>query len=89
MNDPGFLKIAVRQFSIPFIDSGHQTKDTLTDLQALIIGITRDELSARLLLTGNLRYSGYKSMGLPDVYSENNDHYAQFESAGYDYFRDL
>ena len=56
--DPGFLNIRVRAFSIPFIDVQHQPDGTLTDLQAMIIGVTRDEIDARQLLTGDFRYSG-------------------------------
>ena len=87
--DPNFLKVRVRAFAIPFVDPAHQPKDTLTDLQALIIGLTRDELDARLLLTGDLRYSGYKSLGLPAVTRGSNDHYAQFDALALDFNRDL
>jgi hypothetical protein len=87
--DSNFLSVRVRAFAIPFIDSQHQASDTLNDLQALIIGITRDELDARLLLTGDLRYSGYKSLGLPAVSRANNDHYAQFDAKGLDFNSDL
>ncbi len=89
ITDPGFLKVRVRGFAIPFIDIDHRKVDTLTDFQTLIIGVTRDELDARLILTGNLRYSGYTSLSLPAVSRENNDHYAQFEARDLDFERDL
>lgn len=87
--ESNFLKVRVRNFSLPFIDKDFRPKDTLTDLQALIIGITRDELDARLLLTGDLRYSGYSNLGLEPVSRANNNHYAQFESGNFDFKRDL
>lgn len=86
---PGFLKVRVRGFSIPFIEKAHRPSDTLTDLQTLIIGVVRDQLDARLLLTGNLSYRGYDSLGLPAVSRENNDHFAQFEERDLDFERDL
>lgn len=90
-NDSDFYTVRVRAFAIPFIDPDpvHRPKDTLTDLQALIIGVTRDELDARLLLTGNLRYSGYQSLGLPAPSRANNDHYVQFEAQQKDFITDL
>jgi len=88
-SDPNFLSVRVRAFAIPFIDSQHQAADTLNDLQALIIGLTRDGLDARLLLTGDIRYSGYKSLGLPPVSRSDNDHYAAFENQGLDFNSDL
>ncbi len=86
---PGFLKVRVRGFSIPFIEKAHRPTDALTDLQALIIGVVRDELDARLLLTGNFSYRGYDSLGLASVSRESNDHYVQFEERDLDFDRDL
>lgn len=86
---PNFLNVRMRNFSIPYIDKSKRPVDTLTDLQTLIIGVTRDELDARLILTGNLRYSGYSGLGLPAVSRANNDHFAQFEARAMDFNRDL
>lgn len=86
---PNFLNVRMRNFTIPYIDKSKRPVDTFTDLQALIIGITRDDLDARLILTGDLRYSGYSNLGLPAVTRSSNDHYAQFESRAYDFGRDL
>jgi hypothetical protein len=86
---PNFLSVRVRNFSIGFIDKDHRPSDTLTDLQALIIGVVRDEIDARQLLTGDLRYSGYDMAGLPPVSRGDNDHYAQFEARNLDFNRDL
>lgn len=85
---PNFLNVRVRNFSIPFIDKTKRPNDGLNDLQALIVGVVKDELDARLILTGDFRYSGY-DRGLPKVSRENNDHFAAFEAQAMDFNRDL
>lgn len=89
LENKNFLNIRVKNFAAPFTNKEFSNLEPLNDLQALIIGITRDELDARLILTGNLRYSGYRQLGLPPVERSNNDHYLSFDSAGYDFDRDL
>lgn len=87
--DPNFLRIRIRNFAAPFSNKDFSPFEPLNDLQALIIGVTRDELDARLLLTGNLRYSGYSYLGLPAVSMANNDHYTAFEQGNFDFNTDL
>ena len=87
--DKNFLNIRMRNFAAPFSNKEFSPQEPFNDLQALIIGITRDEMDARLLLTGDIRYSGYRSLRLPAVSRANNDHYTQFDAGGYDLATDL
>lgn len=89
MKEDGFLHVRIRNFAAPFSSKDYSTLEPLNDLQALIIGITRDDLDARLILTGDIRYSGDEKFSLPDVSMKNNDHYAYFESAGLSFSSDL
>jgi hypothetical protein len=89
MNEQNFLKVRIRNFSLPFINKDKRPKDTLTDLQALIIGVTRDELDARTILTGDIAYVGYPNLGLPASSRKDNDHYMEFENRDLDFEKDL
>ena len=87
--DPNFLQTRVRNFAAPFTNLNYSPNEPLNDLQALIIGITRDQLDARLLLTGNIRYVGSPRAGLPPPSLANNEHYLRFEQAGMSFLTDL
>jgi hypothetical protein len=88
-NDRKFLQIRVRNFAAPFSGQSYSTTEPFNDLQALIIGIVRDGLDARLLLTGNFRYEGRSGLGLPASSLANNDHYLAFDNAMLSYDQDL
>jgi hypothetical protein len=57
--------------------------EPFNDFQALVMGIIRDNLDSRLLLSGNFRYQG-KSPDLPLVSRLNNLHFSAFEERGMD-----
>lgn len=87
--DDNFLSVRVKTFAAPFSSKDLSPIEPFNDLQALIIGVVRDELDARTLLTGDIRYQGYKSTGLPAPSLANNDHYLQFDAKNYNYATDL
>ncbi|OQW52130.1 MAG: hypothetical protein A4S09_08960 [Proteobacteria bacterium SG_bin7] len=89
MAEDGFLQVRIRNFAAPFSSKDYSTLEPLNDLQALIIGIIRDDLDARLILTGDIRYSGTEKYGLPEISMKNNDHYVAFESANLSFSSDL
>lgn len=80
--EDNFLEVRVRNFAAPFSSKDSSPLEPLNDLQALIIGVVRDEIDARQIVSGNIRYAGAAALGLPPVSRSNNDHYAAFESAG-------
>lgn len=84
-----FLEVRVRNFASPFSSKDFVTTEPFNDLQALIVGVVRDELDARLILTGNFRYSARKETNLPAVSTSNNDHYLRFEDGMFSYLTDL
>ncbi len=87
--DHHFYSVRVRNFAAPMTNKAEDPSEPFNDMQAMIIGVTRDELDARLLLTGNFRYQGYSNLGLPAVSRANNDHYQAFDDQGYDYWANL
>ena len=86
-DDPNFLQIRMLNFAAPFTTGSPRVP--FDDLQALIIGITRDELDARLILTGDIRYQGYSNLGLPRPSLQNNDHYRAFAENQHSFLNDL
>ena len=89
MTDPRFYAVRVRNFSAPIGTLDGNPQDGFNDLQAMFIGVIRDDIDARQLLTGDFRYEGYSDLGLPVVSKSDNAHFAQFEARRLDYFRNL
>jgi hypothetical protein len=87
--DPWFYAVRVRGFATPFSNVDLSRAEPLNDLQALFIGIVRDQLDARALLTGDIRFQGYASTGLTRVSPSDNLHDSEFEDRDLDFIRDL
>jgi len=54
----GFLNLTVRQFAAPMSNRAESPRVPLNDFIAMFIGVARDGLDARTLLTGNFLYIG-------------------------------
>lgn len=87
--EKGFLSVRVKNFSSPFTNKDYSYLEPFNDLQALIIGLTRDGADARELLTGDLRYQAHPRHYLPAVSRSENLHYSQFEALQLDLQNDL
>lgn len=74
-DEPQFLNIRARNLAAPMTSKDFLPSEPLNDMQTLIIGVIRDQLDARLLLTGNLRFQGARNFSLPPVSMENNEHF--------------
>ena len=88
VRDKNFLQTRLRNFAAPLSSKTLSNLEPFNDLQALIIGVTRDELDARLILTGDIRYSA-DGAGLPAVSRSDNLHYEQLDQQGFEYSRVL
>lgn len=89
VSDKRFYALRVRGMAAPWTNKEADPNETFNDVQAMLIGVVRDELDARLLLTGNFKYQGYTSLGLATASRANNAHYSQFEERGLDYWANL
>jgi hypothetical protein len=89
MADRRFYSVRMRGFATPYSNKALSPVGEFDDLQALFIGITRDNLDARTLLTGDFRYQGYPELGLPPVSLADNRHYTEFDANGFDPWKDL
>ncbi len=86
--ESSFYNTVVRDFAARMSTRDETINEPLNDFIATFIGVTRDELDARLLLTGNLFYMGDEEAPvarnmIADVLGSNN-HYRQLETDNYD-----
>jgi hypothetical protein len=79
----------MRNFATQYANNDSSPIGDFNDLIALFIGITRDNLDARDLLTADYRYEAYPDLGLPPVSLADNLHYQAFDDKGLDPWRDL
>jgi hypothetical protein len=77
-----FYQSTLKNLSAPMSDREKSAFTPLNDFQAMFIGITRDDLDARLLLSGDFRYEIAPGTGIPPFSISNNDHYRQAEDMG-------
>jgi hypothetical protein len=78
-DDTNFYGTIVRDFAAVMSNRAETPITDLDDFQSMIIGVTRDDADARTLLTGNFRYQGDPSLGLPDPTTSDNSHYQQMD----------
>jgi hypothetical protein len=81
--DKNFYNITLRNWAAPWSVKDGAPDAPFDDMQATAVGIVRDELDGRLLLTGRVAYRG-RASGLPAVSAVNNDHYSAIETQGLD-----
>ncbi len=77
---PGFLNTTVKNMALKMSNRDQTIRAPLNDFAATFIGVTRDQLNAKLLLTGDFYYAADPKMAdVPqdfkkDIY-ETNNHY--------------
>ena len=84
--DPDFYNTTVKTMALEMSTRNETLTTPLNDMVATIIGITRDKLDARQMLTGNFYYRGPASVTVKSPEQElqyyfllSNDHYADLE----------
>lgn len=79
-NDWGFFHITVRDWAAVMSNRSELPIVPLNDFLAMAIGVVRDRMDARSLLTGNFRYQANRGLRLVEPHFSNNDHYLALES---------
>lgn len=82
-DDKNFYKVTLRNWASPWSLKDGNPAAPFDDMQALAIGVVRDELDGRLILTGKFRYVSTQN-GLPAESHLNNDHYQAIDDRGVD-----
>ncbi|MDY6828062.1 MAG: hypothetical protein SV583_01680 [Pseudomonadota bacterium] len=83
LDHPAFYAVTVKNWATPWTNQEQTAFAPLNDYSATVIGMVRDGLDFRGLLSENIIYVGETS-GLPAYSATDNDHYAALEASGED-----
>jgi len=73
VHDDGFINIIIRQVATPMNTAAEDPLAVFSDFTATFMGIVRDDLDGRMLLTGNFIYRANPMLeikGVPDLHSD-------------------
>jgi len=84
--DPNFYRLTVKQWATRLSNKDESPFPALNDFSAMVVGVTRDDKDARLLLTGDFAYEGSATVKRE---VGNNLHYERLEANRTDLKADL
>ena len=84
MDHPDFYRTTLKNFATPWTNRDFDIFAPLNDYTATVIGIVRDDVDVREILTGSTIYVGDGSNGEPPWSPTDNEHYEALERAGAD-----
>ncbi|MEM7096990.1 MAG: hypothetical protein AAF541_01935 [Pseudomonadota bacterium] len=85
---PEFYNITLKNFAAPWTNRDFSVFVPLDDYIAMVIGIVRDDVDFRQLLSGDILYTG-SGTGIPAYSADNNAHYEALEQQGVDLHANL
>lgn len=88
-SDPRFLNVTVRDFAAKMSNRDQTVNVPLNDFIATIIGVVRDNINAKELLTSDITYIGNPALApvptsVSDDILRSNNHYLALEEGRYD-----
>ena len=84
MKNPAFYNVTLKNMITPWTNEEQTVFAALNDYTATVIGIVRDDLDFRLILSDDIIYVGDDALGLPAYSNSNNAHYEAMEQNGVD-----
>ena len=84
MDNPAFYGVTIKNWVTPWTNEDADVFAPLNDYTATVIGITRDDIDFRQILSGDILYVGDNSLNLPAYNSNNNQHYQALEDQDID-----
>jgi len=81
MNNPSFYNVTLKNYVAPWTNEAQSLFVPLNDYTATVIGIIRDDVDFRQVLSGDIIYTGNVS-GVPAYSNSNNNHYVALEQLG-------
>jgi hypothetical protein len=84
MNNPAFYSVTLKHWIAPWTNEDSDVFTPLNDYTATVIGITRDEVDFRQILSGDILYIGNASAGVPAYSINSNVHYQALEDQSAD-----
>ncbi len=81
MENPAFYNVTLKNFVAPWTNEAQSVFVPLNDYTATVIGMIRDDIDFREVLSGNIIYTGNVN-GLPGYSNTDNNHYEALEQLG-------
>lgn len=78
--DANFYTVTLKNFATPWTNRDFDQFAPLNDYTATVIGMVRDDVDFRQVLSADVLYVGRDSLGLPAYSTNNNNHYVAMES---------
>lgn len=79
MSNPSFYNVTLKNWVTPWTNEEADVFSPLNDYTATVIGIARDDIDFRQILSGNILYIGDDALQAPSYNINNNDHYQTLE----------
>lgn len=79
MLDPAFYNVTLKNFAAPWTNEEQTVFTPLNDYTATVIGMIRDDIDFREVLSGDILYTGKNS---PAYNNSDNEHYLALENLG-------
>ncbi len=83
MQHPDFYRTTLKNFATPWTNRDQDVFAALNDYSATVIGMARDDVDFREILSGNILYLA-PNAGVPAYSGSNNRHYEELEQRGID-----
>ena len=84
MQNPNFYNVTIKNWVTPWTNEEFDVFAPLNDYTATIIGMVRDEIDFREVLSGDILYIANSDVGLSPYSMDNNRHYEELEAMGAD-----
>ncbi len=78
---PAFYDVTIKNWVTPWTNEAQDPFAPLNDYTATVIGMVRDDVDFREVLSGDYLYTGNVT-GIPSYSTSNNAHYEQLETSG-------
>ncbi|WP_085949190.1 hypothetical protein [Aliiglaciecola lipolytica] len=79
MDNPAFYNVTLKNWVTPWTNEEADIFAPLNDYTATVIGMARDDVDFRLVLSGNILYVGDNALNIPAYGVDNNEHYQALE----------
>ncbi len=84
MDTPTFYNVTLKNWVSPWTNEESDIFVPLNDYTATVIGVARDDVDFRQILSGDILYVGNSNLGLPPYANNNNAHYEALEQQNID-----
>ena len=89
MSHPAFYNVTLKNLVTPWTNEEQTVFAPLNDYSATVIGMVRDDMDFRQILSADIVYVGDNSLGLPAYSNTDNSHYETMEQNGVNLFTGL